>query len=51
MNIFAKINEDVDSLRKTKGGIGMRGPGETQIETDRGLSKIKSLFSKEDSKD
>ena len=31
----------MDSLRKTKGGIGMRGPGETEIETDRRIVRNK----------
>ena len=28
-------------LERQKGGIGMRGPGETQIETDRRIIKDK----------
>ena len=38
----------VDALGTTKGGIGMRGPGETQIETDRRIiqQKIALLKSK-----
>ena len=28
-------------LERQKGGIGMRGPGETEIETDRRIVEIK----------
>ena len=31
----------MDAFRRQKGGIGMRGPGETQIETDRRIIKDK----------
>ena len=31
----------MDHLERQKGGIGMRGPGETQIETDRRIIKDK----------
>jgi GTP-binding protein HflX len=34
-------------LDRTKGGIGMRGPGETQIETDRRIIKEKIAYLKE----
>jgi GTP-binding protein HflX len=34
-------------LDRTKGGIGMRGPGETQIETDRRIIKEKIALLKE----
>ena len=37
----------MDSLGKTKGGIGMRGPGETQIETDRRIIQQKIALLKE----
>ena len=35
----------MESPRKAKGGIGLRGPGETQLETDRRLiaNRIKSI--------
>ena len=33
-------------LERQKGGIGMRGPGETEIETDRRIVKIKYLYLK-----
>src|SRR5690606_4854601 len=34
-------------LERQKGGIGMRGPGETQIETDRRIIKDKIIRLKE----
>ena len=38
-------------LERQKGGIGMRGPGETQIETDRRIIKDKiSLLKKKNGK-
>ena len=36
----------MDSSRKTKGGIGMRGPGETEIETDRRIVRDKFHYSR-----
>jgi GTPase len=38
-------------LERQKGGIGMRGPGETQIETDRRIIKQKIALLKEKLKD
>ena len=35
-------------LERQKGGIGMRGPGETQIETDRRIIKDKNSLLKKD---
>jgi hypothetical protein len=37
--ILPRFYQDLDSLRASKGGIGMCGPGETEIETDRRLGK------------
>ena len=34
-------------LERQKGGIGMRGPGETQIETDRRIIQQKIALLKE----
>ena len=40
VSIFASsINANVTHLERQKGGIGMRGPGETQIETIKSFSK------------
>ena len=33
-------------LERQKGGIGMRGPGETQIETDRQIIRNKIAYLK-----
>ena len=32
----------MDTLIKTKGGIGMKGPGEKEIETDRRVIRKKN---------
>ena len=37
----------MDALRTSKGGIGMRGPGETEIETDRRIIRDRITLLKE----
>ena len=37
-------------LERQKGGIGMRGPGETEIETDRRIVRDKIALTKSQNK-
>jgi GTP-binding protein HflX len=41
LDIFARLVRGWTHLERQKGGIGLRGPGETQLETDRRLLRIR----------
>jgi GTP-binding protein HflX len=49
--ILPRLTRMWTHLERQKGGIGMRGPGETQIETDRRIIKQKISLLKEKLKD
>ena len=48
ISIYSRLTRQWTHLERQKGGIGMRGPGETQIETDRRIinQKISQLKDK-----
>ena len=48
-HLASRLVRGWDSLDRQKGGIGLRGPGETQLETDRRLlrERVKALQAKQ----